>query len=186
MNLFLRMKSWQVFGIVVGLPFVFQSVFMVKIMSSNTIEPRALFDVFPYMMLGFVIIFMTWFWSLGTGLNNIVKREIRPSSRLFRFGIAFSAIYMILFTFYMGRFIEMEEQKELGSMMGIIFPLHLISMFFMFYGLHFIARNLVMAEKNEVVKFDDFSGPFFLIWFFPIGIWFVQPRINKLISNHDT
>ena len=177
------MKSWQVFGIVVGIPFVFQSILMSKIMSSNTIDPKEIIGTLSYIMFGFTAIFMTWFWSLGTGLNNIVKPEIRPSSRLFRFGILYSASYMILFMFFMARFVE---QEKMGSTMGIIFPLHLFAMFCTFYGLHFIAKNLVMAEKNEMVKFDDFSGPFFLIWFFPIGIWFIQPRINKLILNHDT
>ncbi|MCW8877829.1 MAG: hypothetical protein OQK04_03350 [Kangiellaceae bacterium] len=183
MNVFLKMKSWQVFGLIFGLPFVFQSLLMSRIMSSNTIEPKEIFGILSYMMLGFMAIFMTWFWGLGTGLNNIVKPEIRPSSKLFKFGIIYSASYMILFMLFMTRFVE---QEELGSMMGVIFPLHLFAMFCMFYGLHFIAKNLVMAEKNEAVKFGEFSGPFFLIWFFPIGIWFVQPRINKLISNNDT
>ena len=183
MKLFLLMKSWQVFGLVVVLPFVFQSIVMTKIMSSNLIDPKEIFDILLYMMLGFMAIFMTWFWSLGTGLNNLIKPEIRPSSKFFRFGIIYSALYMILFMFFMSRLID---QEKMGSMMGFVFPLHLFAMFCMFYGLYFIAKNLVMAEKNEVVKFDDFSGPFFLIWFFPIGIWFVQPRINKLISNHST
>jgi len=48
-----------------------------------------------------------------------------------------------------------------------------------------ISRNLVMAERNNKVKFSGFSREFFLMWFFPIGLWFIQPRINKLYEkNH--
>jgi hypothetical protein len=35
------------------------------------------------------------------------------------------------------------------------------------------------------VSFYDFSGPFFLLWFFPIGIWIIQPRINRLFTDWE-
>jgi hypothetical protein len=30
---------------------------------------------------------------------------------------------------------------------------------------------------------NDYIGEFFLFWFFPIGIWFIQPRINNIVSK---
>jgi hypothetical protein len=36
-----------------------------------------------------------------------------------------------------------------------------------------------------VVKFKDFVGEFFLVWFFPIGVWILQPTINKLEDGMD-
>jgi hydrogenase maturation factor len=40
-----------------------------------------------------------------------------------------------------------------------------------------------LAMTGRTVSFYDYAGPFFLWWFFPLGIWFVQPRINRLFAN---
>ena len=42
------------------------------------------------------------------------------------------------------------------------------------------------AEKQDNVKFEDFVGEFFLIWFFPFGIWKIQPRITNIGSVYET
>jgi len=48
---------------------------------------------------------------------------------------------------------------------------------------NFASKSLVMVETGRRAKFYDYAGPFFLMWFFPIGIWFIQPRINRLYSQ---
>lgn len=42
------------------------------------------------------------------------------------------------------------------------------------------AKTIKIVEVQKSVKFVDFAGEFFLLWFFPIGIWFLQPKIKKL------
>jgi len=49
--------------------------------------------------------------------------------------------------------------------------------------MYIIARTIKTAELQRATRFDDFKGKFFLIMFFPIGIWFIQPRINKIITQ---
>lgn len=70
-------------------------------------------------------------------------------------------------------------------MMAIIVPLHLFSMFCIFYCLYFVAKTIKTAELQRETAFSDFVGEFFLIWFFPIGIWFIQPRVNQLAERND-
>ncbi len=53
----------------------------------------------------------------------------------------------------------------------------------MFYDLYFVSKNLVLAETSKSASFYDYAGPFFLIWFFPVGVWFIQPRINRLYGQ---
>jgi hypothetical protein len=53
----------------------------------------------------------------------------------------------------------------------------------MFSNLYFVAEGLVIAETGKRVSFFDCVGPFFLIWFFVIGVWFIQPRINRLYAT---
>tara|TARA_B110000046_G_C13016331_1_gene408942 strand:+ start:1352 stop:1558 length:207 start_codon:yes stop_codon:yes gene_type:complete len=68
-------------------------------------------------------------------------------------------------------------------MMGIIFPLHLLSMFGIFHSLWFNAKVIKSIELHRTGTFGEFAGEFFLIWFFPIGIWFIQPKINKMMEE---
>jgi len=56
-------------------------------------------------------------------------------------------------------------------------------MFCLFYDLYFVPKSLVTVESGKQATFYDYAGPFFLKWFFPIGIWFIQPRINRLYAR---
>jgi hypothetical protein len=39
-----------------------------------------------------------------------------------------------------------------------------------------------MVERWNHVNFGDYAGEFFLTWFLFVGIWFIQPRINRLFD----
>ena len=73
-----------------------------------------------------------------------------------------------------------------GKMLFFVVPLHLFSMFCMFYLLYFVSKTLKTVELKREVTFSDFLGEFFMIWFFPFGIWIIQPRINKLVNGENT
>jgi hypothetical protein len=67
--------------------------------------------------------------------------------------------------------------------MAIIIPLHLFSMFCIFYCLYFVSKTFKTAELQRQTTFSDFAGEFFLLWFYPVGIWIVQPKINKMVES---
>jgi hypothetical protein len=71
------------------------------------------------------------------------------------------------------------------AIFALIVPLHLFSMFCIFYCLYFNAKALKTVEWQRPVTFSDFAGEFFLIWFFPIGVWIIQPRLNKLFDTNN-
>ena len=48
--------------------------------------------------------------------------------------------------------------------------------------MYFVAKTLKTVELQKEVLFSDFAGEFFIVWFFPIGIWIIQPKINKIIE----
>lgn len=73
----------------------------------------------------------------------------------------------------------------IGQFVAIILPLHLFSIFCMFHTFYFVAKTIRTVEFQQPVKFGDFAGELFLIWFFPIGIWILQPRINKILESSN-
>jgi hypothetical protein len=64
---------------------------------------------------------------------------------------------------------------------NFLIPLHLLSTVGLFYALFYVARLLVIAEEGKIVKTNRCVGTFILFWFFPIGIWFVHPRVKKIL-----
>jgi hypothetical protein len=42
------------------------------------------------------------------------------------------------------------------------------------------------VELKRDVPFGDFTGEFFAFLFYPVGLWFVQPRLNKIFENDMT
>ena len=124
----------------------------------------------------FAFCFNAWFWAMGSFLNTIVQPRIRPGVGFFRFSLIYPILYMPVF---------MISFPQRPAMLAVIFPLHLLAMLCMFYLLNFVAKNLVLAETDRAAKFYDYAGPFFLLWFFPIGVWAVQPRINRLYAEKN-
>jgi len=180
MDIFLKGKAWQVFILLVVIPFGFQTGLMSFVFSSDP-NPALLFKVMPLIMTVFIVVFLLWFWSLGVKINSRIPTDIKPKSKFFKFSIIYSAVYGLVFQLF---FISAASGSSQGGATAFIFPMHLLGMFCMFYALYFVAKNIATFEQAKVVKFSEFKGPFFLLWFFPIGIWFIQPRINRIYANN--
>ncbi len=177
MQFFLKVKAWQLFLLICVLPFGLQFL-LVKVLASVS-DPNAVFIVMPLFMMIFMVILLGWFLTLGVQINKVVPFNIRMTAGYFKFGIYYSLIYMFLF------FVEVifTSTGGAGVTFSFILPFHLFATTCMFYGLYFVSKNLVMAEKKQKVVLVDYVGTFLLIWFFPIGVWFVQPRVNKLFVD---
>jgi hypothetical protein len=89
----------------------------------------------------------------------------------------------IVFILFDGGYeINQNNYNEYGWWLVVIIPLHLYTMYCMFYTIWFIAKCIATIENNRVVGFDSYAGNFFLLWFFPIGIWFIHPKVRKIFS----
>ena len=163
---FVRAKHWQVFALLIGLSCIAEAVVMWTYPKSVSLIAAELCWV----------CFVVWFWSLGSFLDSLVEPDLRLSRPFFRFALAYPLVYMGVFQ------IIPFEKLTLGYGFAI-FPLHLFAMFCVFFDLNFVSKSLALAETGRAVSFYDYAGAFFLLWFFPLGIWFVQPRINRLYAG---
>jgi hypothetical protein len=41
------------------------------------------------------------------------------------------------------------------------------------------------VELQKNASFSEFLTEFVLFWLLPIGIWFIQPRINAIFENRQ-
>ena len=184
MTKFLTLKHWQLFGLLLGLPMIFQFIFMGSIIASNA--STIVFKAFPVIMILHMGLFFGWFYSLGTNLHKKLPVTVNMNLNKFKIILLIPAVYMLFLSFYMSSMFS-DVSTDLATNLaffGIIFPLHLFSMVCIFYCLYFISKELKAVEWQKPVTFSDFAGEFFLIWFFPFGIWIIQPRINKLFEKN--
>jgi len=181
-NLFLRAKHWQIFALLVGVGFVGDVVLIVSSISATARSPQDFGKIglpFGFVMALFMFFFLGWFWSMGSFLSSIVQPSLRLKMGFFRFALVYPGLYIFVF---MALF---QSSTTNPALLAIIFPFHFFAMFCIFYDLYFVSKSLVLAETSKPLSFYDYAGPFFLMWFFPIGVWFTQPRINRLYAERE-
>jgi hypothetical protein len=68
---------------------------------------------------------------------------------------------------------------------NFIVPLHLTAMICMLYDPYFVSRSFVTAQTGKMATFQDYAGQFLLLWFYAIGVWALQPKVNELYVGHS-
>jgi len=182
---FLKAKHWQLFLLTFGIPMICQFILMGNY-----------FRLFPILMIVFMGVFFGWFWAIAIGLQKKVPQGVKMKTNKFKVFFFIPMTYMLLISIAIGTVmsglterIEGGDQPDVGlvgGIIGIIFPLHLFSMFCIFYSLYFVAKTFKTVELQRETTFSDFAGEFFMIWFYPIGIWIIQPKVNKMIEDDNT
>jgi hypothetical protein len=170
LKLFLVAKAWQIFLLLVGCMFA-SAVFM-----STSPDP------FVGMLIGTLIfmgVWMAWLWTIAQASNQKVDPVLRKSTRMIAVSIAYAALYVLVSPLIWP---DLEGRPGVPALMV---PMHLLAMVAIFYVLLFTANRLVTLDRKQKVSFFDYSGPFVLLWFFPLGVWFIQPRVNKLLASDD-
>jgi hypothetical protein len=172
MTKLLTLKHWQLFGLMIG----------VMIISS-------FFDIatsqiaWAISMLLFVSIYFGWFWTMGMNLYPKLPPNTNLNLSRFKLFMLIPVVYIAIISLIFGGISIGTHGDSTGGYAVIIVPIHLFSMFCIFWCLAFVAKSLKAVELQRPVTFNDYAGEFFLIWFFPIGIWIIQPRINKIFDS---
>jgi len=163
----LTAPAWQLLALQLGVP-----------LALSFLAPYFL----PLVMFGvstliFATIFMWWLWTVAETTNSQIPVLQQRPTRLMASGFIYVLIYIasifgFLVTHSMGR----------GPGAVILIP-HLLAMVAMFYGLWFTAKQLATLKQNGPPPFLGTLGAFFMLWYFPIGVWFVQPVVRKRLGR---
>jgi hypothetical protein len=182
-----------------GIPILLQIVTMISMFAnidSNGNPDQTgmlnMMKIFPIIMFLYVGLFFGWFWSIGIGLQKYIPTDITMKIKKFKIFFFIPLTYIIFLLIIIGTtfygFLSGSNAVGgiVGKMLFVVIPMHLLSMFCIFYLLYFVSKTIKTTELKRDVTFSDFAGEFFMIWFFPIGIWIIQPRINKIVSEEST
>ncbi|WP_298710075.1 hypothetical protein [uncultured Chitinophaga sp.] len=185
MTRFLKLKHWQLFCLFIGIPFVFQFVMTSALVSGG--DPADILFWFPVLMAALSGLFFSWFYSLGTYLHKKLPYDTRMHLTRFKIFLFVPAAYIIGICLLMAGAMQ-DGWQATGLEMAIpalLVPVHLFAMFCIFYCMYFIAKAMKTVETGKAGTFSDFAGEFFLIWFFPVGVWILQPRINAIFAEDE-
>jgi hypothetical protein len=171
---FLRAKHWQILLLLFGTFCVSRFILFTGARAIST-ESSGIASLLAWAVLGLAQLSLAvWLWSLGAFLTSIKPPTLMLSLRIFRFALIYTPVYLFAFNIFF------DDLRPLP--IAFVFPLHLLAMFCLIYSLYFVSKSLVSAEKTESASFSSYAAEFFLIWFFPIGVWIIQPRINRLYA----
>lgn len=179
MRLFIRAKSWQLMFIFVVVPIVGLLLLVA------TIRPTFGSTIIDYAMLAATIwinaLVIAWIYSIVVFFHYTNKLAVSSSIRLFKYLIVYIIFILLANSIFTVFPIADEKIIELmGIPSLVLFLAQIIS--YLYIGL-FVAKTVVILELKTKIKLIDYIGTFFLFVFFPIGIWYLQPRINNLFQN---
>jgi hypothetical protein len=138
-----------------------------------------------FVVAGMLYTFFGWFWALAHRLH--AELPVNHGMQLYRLRLAvlvpviyFSALFLI------GSLMVFPPLTNFGF--DVLTPINMAggfacSIFCIFYSIYFCSKSLKMVELNRFISFSDYIGDFFLMCFFPVGIWFIQPRINSIFRQ---
>lgn len=162
MEIFLKLKHWQIF--LIWLLGGIQLILLIK-------SPLSHISIAIYFGL-----FYFWIYSIGKILNKNNSEFIK---RMNIWWVLFSFSFIPVIINYRNHFLEPHFEV---NMWLIVF-----SGFLCFFSLVkiviYTAKTLKKAESNKDYKTIDLLKDIFLIYFLIIGVWFIQPRLNKLIKT---
>lgn len=145
-----RAKHWEMF-------LIFVAMYFIDTMIGG--KPRSGIFLVMYLMI------------LGVRLRSFLPSNFQVAYRLFRV-VGVICLAGLVYTFML-RTLEPDL-----TVIGLAAAL--LVMYFII--LSFVARGIVSIETGDAsVSFPDyFVEVLLLAFFFPIGVWFIQPRLNKI------
>jgi hypothetical protein len=202
MNLFLKARHWQLFLLAFVLPMMILFV-TIGIMAANIIDhvvvtnappdPKVIMGYMKFMPMGLILLTILtygWFWSVAVGLQKKVPAEVKLNVLRFKISffvpIVFLIFVMVFIRVVIGGIIETGVIPDPGifiTFFVIVIPMNLLSTVCSIHTIYFTAKTFKTIEMQKEADFTDFIAEFFLIWFYPIGVWVIQPKINKMIEE---
>ena len=195
---FLHAKHWQLFLLTI-IPFILNRYFILDplltempahgypALGSLSVSSKFL----PLILIVILTPLFYWFWSISTGLQIKIPESAAMKVKKFKLFFFYPVFYLMLFALYfnlllMGLLDGIPSPGlffKMFAMFVVIVPLHLFAMYCIIYIFYFTAKTYKTALLQRETSFGDFFGIFFLLLLFPIGVWFIQPKINKMMKS---
>ena len=169
MNRLLRIPNWLFFILLVIVPATFPN--------NETGE---------YIQVAFGLLLIIWMIKVNEEMFLRIKGRPSIKFTLFAIGLILAFCYfstVILLTDGYNINTNKDNYAKYGWLLYIYLPGHLISFAGFLYGLHFTAYSIHVLEDQLFDKRTSYGLLLAALFFFPIGLWWTQPKINKILKT---
>lgn len=164
MKIFLELKSWQVF-----LMWLLGGIQIIFFIESDLL----------LLSIGFYLVLVIgWVYAIGKVLN---ENNIEQTNKLNNWtGLLFVALILVGINFQNIIVITLDEFK----LQFLYMSLTLLLASYL-YIVSISAKAIKESEGEKNTSFIKYASEFFLIVYMSIGVWFIQPRLNKLMEKNN-
>ncbi len=179
-------KNWKLFLLLFLIPWL--ASYGLDLSSTGIGIDSVIFEILGMTINLSCLVFLIWFWVVALELKKHLPEEIYFNHKFFRsamlvLGLILPA-YGIIEALAPQMILENNSTKYLFNIFGFYVNTHDSLTFICYtYVCHYLSRALATAEKQKNSTLIEHLGTFILLFILPIGIWFIQPRINKLTTG---
>jgi hypothetical protein len=163
MNFLLKLKTWMLFMLTFVLPVLF-SFIPVFGNSINT---------------AWLSIYIGWIFSIGTSMHALIPDKNKPSVNYFKLNFFLVVLAYILITITGWYKVSLGE-----SFQWVFIPIMIYLAWGLLYASAFAARMLESMIEGKIVSFSDSVKGLFCFWFFPFGLWYIQPAVQRVLNKY--
>ena len=165
MKVLLTLKNWQIFALMV-LPLLL-AILIFKIADLGEYELDIIRGV---SLLIYYVVYMSWSYSVINYFNkpstNLAKSHLKWVNRLIIVVVLYVIVILQLEVYF----------NELSIISIALMPAFMFTFIYLVYG---VAKTLKTIQLQENVRTSDIIVEMFLIFYLPIGIWWIQKRVNQ-------
>jgi len=155
MNFLLRLRPWQLFLLVLIPSLFFFDTLFCRFVRS----------------MGYGI-YISWIYAIGIRMYKLMPNP-KPNIIYFKICSVIVASSLVL-TIVISPFMYDYE-----------IPVIICLMICFIYMMAFSAKMLESMIEGEIVGFSDATKAFFCFWFFPFGLWYVQPAVQRVLDKYN-
>jgi len=178
-SLIARIRPWLLF-VLIAVPFCAIPFFYTipRISAGASLEEH-LTTIQGAMLLSFplVVLLYGWIWTICVVANSALHENVQRPFRLARWGMPFAILYIALIISILPRIATVDP---FPAARGVFILLHLAATFYVFYAVVFAARSLASLGNTQFAGFGRIFLFFLAIIYFPVGLWWIQPRLNSI------
>lgn len=205
-KLLLKIPHWVLFILVIGVPMIFSSVLFSSLFGAIENEDglrllkdiRTMIVIVPVIVILPQLVNLGWFYAVMDGLRDRIPSTTKIPVKSVKVFLVLTMIMTIIFGLYMWYFMDFVFEAALLDAAGVrppdppmeivlgaiaIVPLALFSTFCIIYTYVYVGKIIKCTESGKDEKFNQYIGEFFLCWFWFIGVWILQPRVQRILAS---
>lgn len=170
MKRLLQLKHWQLFLV------IFSTYFIALIFWQSDFNIAGITGLHISVLMSVIYIVAFFLWVLGVGL---FLNSIPDNPHRFR-GWLYTITSFLAMLAYIGLNLERLSAEGFSLPLEVMMFMPVLGLLGLPYTFYNVSKSLKSLETGSKVAFPAFLLEAVLFFAFPIGIWFIQPRLNRI------